>query len=371
MSNYIIYQCNVCRRTKDILRDNSRAIPNQCIITKGCAGSLLKIGETTNPSNTPTQAGLVDWYPRGQSIDITALTVPEQTMKLSCSSTGVVSLAIRTNAVYVRTNPSLTVKFIQRRIDDISFTLYQFKIISFATNIISGRDASGRILRFNQLAIDENRVFVRVNGVLSTLISDFTLAPDTISFTNDLPIGASIEISVYAAKDTISRELIFVANNSTSATVGSGSWGNIRWYTDDNEDQWWIYSCDSVSTIPTSARLKIETIAPANGQSLDFTDVRFMLASSPYENVDRYTNFYIDGVMIAQDFVLSTLLGTVNELYANYSSLVEVYPPIKLMYNTNMTHSSFVTADIFTASYAITVDTPAVRLSGTKIIGPA
>jgi hypothetical protein len=344
-----------------------------CIITKGCTGSLLKIGSTTSPSNTPSQAGLVDWYPRGQSVDVTALTSTEQTMKLSCSAIGVLSLAVKVNQQFVELYPSLTVKFIQRRIDDIAFTLYQFKTASLSTDIISGRDISGKILRFNQLAIDEDRVFVRVNGVLSTLNSDFTLTTDIVTFTNILPIGASIEISVYTARDTISRELIFTANNSVSATVGSGAWGNIRYCIDDDGYEWWIYSCNSVSTIPTSARLKISSITAAGpgNPALGMQDVRILLASPPYENVDRYTNFYIDGSVMAQDFVLSTLLGTVNEMYADYSAMVEIYPPLKLVYNTTMTASSFVTNDVFTASYAITTDTPAVRLSGTKIIGPA
>jgi hypothetical protein len=50
MASYVTYQCSVCRRVKDSLKDDTRAAPNQCTITKGCSGRLFKIGESSTAS---------------------------------------------------------------------------------------------------------------------------------------------------------------------------------------------------------------------------------------------------------------------------------------------------------------------------------
>lgn len=369
MSNYIIYRCSVCRRTKDILRDDTRAVPNHCNITKGCLGSLLKIGETSSPTITAAQAGVVDWYPRGQNMVVDPLVVSNETVLMSCSSAGILTLAVKETEAFVTSNPTLKVELIQRKIDDISFTLYQFKVVDLTTDLLSGRDLSGRILRFNQQAIDEDRVFVRVNGVLSIIGTDFTLAPDTVNFTSILSINSTIEVSVYTASDTISRDLIFTSNHSITANVSSGAWGNIRWVQDSAGDKWWLYSSGGVVGLPASSRFKMFGIFRTNNIGVSAPSM-FLFASSPFENVDRYMQFDISCVSLQEDFLLSTEAGVVNEMYADKAALAEIYPVLKLIYDTDLSNSSFVSNDVFTTTSTISTDTLATRLTGHKIIGP-
>src|SRR5271154_5038323 len=91
---YNVFQCSVCHRIKDILQDPVHAAPNQCTITKGCSGFLFPIGETTVLTPPTPIAGLTDWYPRGQKPSSVPLAPTEQTVDLSTSETGVITMAL-------------------------------------------------------------------------------------------------------------------------------------------------------------------------------------------------------------------------------------------------------------------------------------
>lgn len=357
MSNYIIYKCSVCRRTKDVLRDDTRAIPNHCVITKGCSGSLQRIGETSSPTSTTSQAGVVDWYPRGLSTVATALAPSNNTISMSCSASGVVTMAVKSVS---EPAAELTLELIQRKIDDISFTLYKMPV---SVDILSGQDTTGKRLRLAE-GIDPNRVTVRIFNISV----GFTLSLDTITLDSSFPSGTIADVSVQSIPDTIFRNLVFVANHSTVANVTSGAWGNVKWIKDVNGDKWWLYSCGALSGLPTSSRFKIHKVYQNSVEvSMPFI---FLFASTPFENVDRYVQFYIDGDYLKEDFHISTEMGTVNEFYADKTSLVEIYPPFKLIYDSVIDNSSFVSDDKFTTSGNMSTDTTLTRFSGSKIIGP-
>lgn len=378
MAVYTTYQCSVCRRTKDVLQDNVRAAPNQCIITKGCLGSLFAIGVTSNPSDTAPVEGLTDWYPRGKKVSASPVAATQQSVSLSCSSTGVLTLAVRMTDAQATANPTLTMALTQRRVDDISYVVYNFKP-SASTSTISGKDLTGKNLRFDQSAIDEGRVFVRLNGISIFPGDGITLTPNTVTFTTSVAAGSTVSVSVYSQQNTVSRTLDFEANYSFLVTSGSGSWGNVRWAEDYddmtgaiNPEKWWLYSCTSLGEIASSSRLILDTIFQSDGVTplvTDFTTVRFLLSGDPHDNTDRYLNFYVDGVGIHDGYALSSSTATITELFADANVVLEIYPPMQLIKSTVMTNSSFVTADTFpTTTYSS--DASAVRLSGTKIIGP-
>lgn len=370
MAIYNIYTCTVCRRSKSILRDLIYAIPNSCTITKGCTGHLLVTGESTLPFATPAVAGITDWYPRGTLVNTAVAEVSSSPVLLSTSSTGIVSLAVKMTDAIAATNATLTMNFSQRRVDDIPYTQYLFTLL-IETQLLNGKDSSNKILRFNQAAIDEGRVIIRVNGVLQIVGVDYTLQPDKITFTGKIktdgtigyPIG-SVDISVYTAQSTILRTLTFTANSSTAVTINAGSWGNVKWTSDNDGNKWHVYSCAGVSALPASARLQLTSL---HG-TVEFTDAVFLLASDPYDHVDRYLEFGIPIFMLKDSFNLSVVYGTVNQLFADKSAFTELFPPFILQHAPVLADSSFLSTDTFSSTVA--ADATTARFSGTKILGP-
>jgi hypothetical protein len=391
MTTYITYQCSVCRRTKDIAQDNVRALPNQCIITKGCSGSLYKIGETLIPESVTPVSGLTDWYARGKKPTYTPVAPAESLVSLTCSASGVVTLAMFLTEAEALANPTVNVSLKQRLSADTPFTEYVYNLQT-STQIISGKDANGKNLRFDQAAIDEGRVLVLVNGVArqaGTDAGDYAIVPNTITFNTALAAGSVVEVSVFSVAPTQLVSLSFVANYSFLVTTNSGAWGNVRWV--DEYDQttgllksvqpgqkkWWIYSCTSLASVSTASQLLLTAIMNSTSTTVlmpgtlgDLADARFLLSASPHDNTDRYLNFYIDAQVLADGFYAQSIVTTIPELYADSSALVDIFPPFQLISATPLSSSSFVTADTYSTTDYVSSDTPETRLTGTKIIGP-
>ena len=368
MSIYNIYTCTVCRRSKSILQDHIYAVPNSCTITKGCGGKLLLVGESSVQTTTPAVPNTTDWYPRGTNVNVNSTQSVVAPVLLSTSATGVVSIAVKS-----ATQPpaSLTLSFSQRRVDDIPYTQYVYMLYT-ETQLLSGKDGTGKILRFNQAAIDENRVIVRVNGILQVVAVDMTLEPDKINFIGKpkadgslyYPVG-NVEVAVYAATDTILRQLTFTQNATSLSSIATGSWGNVKWVEDAG--QWWIYSCNGVGGLPPAARLKVTSLTDSN--NTEYPDARFVLASDPYDTVDRYLQYGINLSALKNDFSINVVLGTITQLYADYSCFAELFPPMVLVTDQTLSLSSFLIADTFSTS-TVAQDVTSTKLTGTKVLGP-
>lgn len=389
MTTYVTYQCSICRRTKDIAQDNVRVLPDQCNITKGCRGSLYKVGETGIASSTPPVLGLTNWYPRGQKLETTEAESEAKSITLSTSPTGVVTLALLMTDEEAQANPSVVLVAKQQLSADVPFTEYVYSVL-VETAIISGKDTRGRNLRFSQSVIDNDQLQVLVNGVVRNQgdgANDYVAAPNVITFNTALPVGSIVNVSVFGVAPTITQTLTFTANYSFIASDTSGAWGNIRWAdeydaetgslisTTDNK-KWWLYSCTSLGALSSAALLKVTEIQNSDQTILipgtlgQFSESRFLLASPPYDNSDRYLNFYVDLETLASDFMLSSQVTTTVELQADRSALVDIYPPLQLINNENLANSSYVTADTFPADDAVSLDTPEERLTASRIIGP-
>jgi hypothetical protein len=378
-SSYITYQCSICRRKKDVLRDDVRAFANHCIITKGCEGRLFKVGEKSIPDIVSTVSGLTDWYPRGQTPSIKAEVVAPSPIRLSCSSTGVVTLAIYQSDVDAAANQVLKMKLTQRRVEDISSVQYLFRPITSVT-VVSGKDSTGKNMRFDQTAIDEGRVFVRVNGIprfQGAEADELVLTPNTITFNTAIDALSTVSVSVSQEKNTVERVLSFNLNASNAVSTNSGSWGNVRWVREYDVTtkqlkplKWWIYSCPLITTIAASSTLRLDGIYKEDETTPVLLDTnldkaRFLLAASPYENTDRYINFMIPATEMHADFMLSASKESVLELFADASAFTEVYPPLQLI-----NPSSYTSADVFTTTTTVPDDTASVRFTGERVLGP-
>jgi hypothetical protein len=375
---YVTYQCSVCRRKKDLPKDDLRALPNQCTITKGCQGKLFSVGETAFPTATQPVFGLVDWYPRGQLQESLPIIPGEQTILLSTSAAGAVTMAVHMSDADHAANTTLNLNISQLRVEDVASTEY-FYVLGSAATMVSGQDANAKTMRFDQAAINDGRVFVIVNGVAKFPGIDLTLSVDKITFNSALPAGTAIDVSVYQQATTIDRVLTFTANSTKEPLIAGGSWSNVSWLETYQQYsvgasipdtmKWWIYTCSSFGDVTTSARIKITGLYNASGSKLLFP-ATFLLASTPYEAVDRYLNFSVDISKLSADYAMMVVANTVSELAADIGALVEVYPPFQIFRSPAPSSSSLTLPDTFTTSGAIPTDSPLIRLSGKKILGP-
>ena len=383
MSLYFSYQCSVCRRTKDILRDDKRVIPNHCSITKGCEGRLFKTGEKSIPDIvTPGAQGLTDWYPRGQKPITTETKDVLSPIDLSCSNNGAIVLALYQSDAEAANRTDLVVRFTQRRTEDVKYIQYLFRTVS-QTSMISGRDTSGKNLRFDQLAIDEGRVFVRVNGVARFQGMDpdeIVLTPNTVAFNTPVAGNSTIDVSVYTEKNTLSRDVEFTQNASGAAI--SSAWNNVKWVKEydlqtnaHRSNKWWIYTSNSISSISSGSSVRldgvfeIDSVTPVAVEA-DLENVRFMLASPPYENVDRYMGFTVEANQLSTDFSISVTKEASTKMAADHNAFAEIFPPFQFISSLINADSSYLMPDSFTTDTAIPTDSAAVKLSGTKVLGP-
>lgn len=395
MAIYSIMQCSVCRRTKDVLQDNIHAAPNQCTITKGCSGFLFPTGETTNNTPTPLVDGLTDWYPRGQKPVQPPAAPVEQMIDMSTSSAGSLTLALSISDVEANANLSVVALFEQQLSTTIPYSLYIFSVTpatpsDASTTTISGKDSTGKNLRFTSEDANTGLVVVLINGIAS--FNGF--APDgwhpgaanQIITNSRVAIGSVVTVSVYNKPPTVQVPLVFTLNSATALDSNLGSWGNVRWVqgyeaaTGNIEtNKWWLYTCTTTNAFVSSARLRLIAIytdanlnvpiLPTQLHASDYSGIRFLLAGPPYDNADRYLNFFIDGNLVAGNYAFLTVTSKITELFADSSTMNEVYPPFQLYERSDML-GSFVVADTFSTTDSLSSTTPETRISGKKIIGP-
>lgn len=377
MTTYVVYQCSICRRKKNIPRDDVRAMPNTCTITKGCRGNLFSISQTTERKLTQSVPGLTDWYPRGTSplLPAAAETVSQVSMVTSPSS--ILSLAVNFGVVHEES--TIIAKFIQQRPDDIPFQQFTFRLGTASSQIspllangLIGKDINGKNLRFDQAAIDEDRVKVRVNGIVvsaGTGTHEFSIVPNKILFNSSLSIGTVVDVSVYSEVDFVEKNITFTRNTAVSAVTSASAWGNIASFELQRvgnaiPDIFTVYSSSTIGELLTS-KMKLVGFYKENGIDVIGAPALFLLSSPPYQNVDRYFNFCVSTAKISESFLIDIVRQGEFDFLVDYSAVEELYPPIELIIN-----ESYLKNDTFTTTAVIPTDTSATRLSGTKIIGP-
>lgn len=385
---YTIYQCSTCRRTTTVLRDDVRAAPNQCVITKGCEGRLFNVGATSTRSENTSASGLVDWYPRGKNVVVVPVDSATATTLLSTTSTGRLTLAVYQTEADTDSNSVLEVKFSQRRTEDIAYSQFTFRTGATQATSVVGRDANGKNMRFDQAAINDSKVFVKVNGVArfpGVGALDIVLSPNSVIFNTALPMSAVVSVIVYSEKDTIDRFISFTANSIEQTETTSGAWANIKQANEfDSTAQlkprsWQLYTSATLSAISGSSSLRLDGVFQDNqvtphAPAADLTNVRFLLAAEPYEHADRYLNLVVEASALVNQYALTASSELITELSANSTTVNELYPPLQLFAGanafTNGFGSSYLYSDITTTSTSIPTDTSSVRYASTKIIGP-
>lgn len=346
---------------------------------------MAKTGESNTSSNTPVVAGLHDWYPRGKSVSVKPAEMQTEFVSLSCSASGTLTLAIKQPDSIARLpeRESVSLRLLQRKVEPIAFQKYSFKLET-ATDLVFGRDTTGKNLRIDAAAFDEKRVSVKINGVDDLNAQLDTTAPNRIKLSSVQQPNTVVTVVVAAEKDTIERTLDFTLHDVQTSSDVFGAWDNVRYIKEisadgtDGIDSWWIYSCRNLSSISNSTSLQVVSVLDKNGTQIisgaQLADVRFLLASTPYSNVDRYFNFIVETEQLANGFLLSSPISPIPQLQVSRDTVTELFPPLRVLppSNNNYLDSSFISNDKIntSTSSAIVNDTGVKRLSGTKIIGP-
>lgn len=352
--NFVKYQCTICRRTKSFSKNDTHVQPDQCVITKGCLGRLSPVGEASYLQSTPSVVGVEDWYPRGEVAVEVKPTVPEQ-FALSTSSTGTLTFAIQSdtpNSLPLQ----LYAELIQKKIGVAEYSQYLYKVSNehqFTTTIIAGKDSNGKNMRFDSAAITEERVTVRVNGVINT---SYTLTPNKITFTTLLPINTLVDVVVVNDTTEETKQIIFTRNSSLIPSLVRGSWSNVNFVEKlgpTGIKTWYLYSADSLGSL-NGGKIKFGS-NQVNDEGI------FLLASTPYQSVDRYLNFCVLQQDMMQDFEVNFDDG---QLYFN--KITEFFPPFTIPIQ------GYLADDLYTVSTSSAVidDTELARFKGKKILGP-
>lgn len=375
MTIYITYQCSVCRRLKDLPKDSNRALPNLCTITKGCDGRIFPIRETaTADVFSPAPVGLENWYPRGTQIDKPVQQQIPNTIDLSTSSIGTLSLAVKG----VQAN-RIKVKFSEKKLEDINYQQFIFKIptVTDVVPVIDGvaiRDSYGKLLDFSDAAVSEKRIFVLVDGVPRFVGSDpqdiSQLANSRVYFNSEIPAGSTVSVLIYDEKNTKEKTITFDLNSARPTRYGA--WQNIAIVRDLNfkeestPDPWYVYSCESVTTVEPNSRIEIQSIMDVDGNNLvsknNLDTAIFLLAKNPYTPVDRYYNFCVNLLNASTSFLISSVSESgIIKLKILDNEITEIFPPLKI--NTGDYH----TPDVISQKYqALDV----FQLNSEKILGP-
>ena len=336
MSGFVTYQCNICKESKDFLKDSQRVLPNNCVLTVGCQGRLFSIGEKVSSDN----------YFTAQEIEIQqAETSPPVLLFSFLNSTyPLLSIAVKSD----QSLPSkIKVKVKQQKVENMEYEQYVFKLQSTSNKIpeivngVPKKDINGKSLTFSLADIEGGKVFISVNGV-SKFIGDseadiLSILPGEITFNSSLTAGSNITVAVYKEQKIIDNELVFYKNSFR--TLIYGAWSDVdKLYSyfgnqDSLVSEWTVYSCDFFQNFSGNSRLRIDSILAEDNSVIksnsQLNDVLFLLSHYPFRRYDKHTNFIVIGSDLAYEFALNmSNISTVVQITAENEKLTEVYPAL-------------------------------------------
>ncbi len=339
MSGFVTYQCNICKESKDFLKDSRRALPNNCILTDGCQGRLFPIGEKVSSTNYFTVENVEQQQPE--------VVQPSTSFSFLNSTYPLLSIAVRSN----QSLPSkIKMKVKQQKVENMEYEQYVFKLQSSSNKIpeiINGvpkKDINGKNLTFSASDIDSGKVFVSVNGVSKFIGNGQTdisnMVPGEITFNSFLPSGSSVTVAVYKEQKTIDNELVFYKNSFR--TLIYGAWSDIdrlsSYFGNQNSaiSEWTVYNCDFFQNFSGNSRLRIDSLSNDDGDIIksnsQLNDILFLLSHYPHRRYDKHMNFIAVGSDFATDFAMNiSNISAVVQITAENEHLTEIYPALFVM----------------------------------------
>jgi hypothetical protein len=340
MKKYYRFHCTSCKREADRLVDLTHYTPDRCTITLGCEGRLQLLEYRSSAAiASPPEIGITDWRKRGSKItpDLNITTAPLINLSTGALKQLVIAVSYPTepaiDALFVLT---LTVKSDTPK----AYREYIFRNPdSFST--ISGVESGleKKALRFTAFGNSPDKIEVFVNGVQRKLGNDpedfqvfmgnSSLAPpNTILFNTTIEQSGSItQVDVIISKEepTSTIAITFKRNKPDESRTGMGAYENISYVDRLVGSEWkrfylFTYDLDD-SSIP------LNSILVSQGGA----DEMFLLARSPYTQLDRYANIILPvrDIHPDTDFIKYFAQDTITTARATETSIVPIFPPLR------------------------------------------
>lgn len=318
---YTSYQCTVCRKKTDILVDSSHVFPEKCMITNGCVGSLVKIGNSLSAKNAVI-------YPAS---DYSPSSIESGDALYLISYNNFLSFAFDFGTeVFDPGKTTLVANFSQLSITGDAPNTFTFKPET-ATRTIAGKDVFGKILRFDDAAIESKRVNVKINGV-DAAQELVLLTPNNVSFTTDINSGDTVSVLVYKSNSFAKHTTDLTANYIRSFSFSP--WGNVTRCSYRNElsqeRMLWVYTSEAIS-FPANTYLKLESISiyGLNNSEIDLSDSYILLSSFPYTNHDRIRNVVVPLSTLSKNFIIRS--DREGKMRISREFIHDLYPPIRVV----------------------------------------
>lgn len=317
----VIYKCPVCDRTIELPR-NEKGLETvgRCVITDGCRGKLYQLDlkpDFTRGRYPDTVAGLTDWSQRMVLYNHTQSVSEAQW--LITHNLGV--------------NPSVQVFVEQTDETLVEVEPVSIEIISENVVLVTlSREESGiaQCIGRNSKPVITN---VRVEDEV-TEVAPFQLSGNSELTIATLDTSTNIDLVLtYTTPDGRVFDLTYTVDNIPSITSPWSDTDNVYFH----GKTYVVRSFSGINqvsitngSVSDSSSFYIKSIDVGSGaRSLFNEEVIFLLADSPYSDVDKRTETFVDPTLIGADEASFSFYYEDTEFYV-YDNLIEsVYPPIR------------------------------------------
>lgn len=323
MSNFEVFQCNVCSRKTEKLVDQTHATLSKCTITYKCTGNLVRISQSdtkTMSGNTPASA-LTNWVPRGS---VTSGTPQTQASSILLNDAQDV-LAVAIDSSLVIGAQLVDFKFEVKQLVNSSFIEYFYNRPS-NTTLITGQDDSSKRLTLRFAATDQ--IIVYVNGVEVDASTYNRNVLGRLQFNSVLTAETNqVRVLVYQQTAPKYVHLTFTRNDSASILVNPNSaWRNVSGVEIPKGTPYSVFTCTNLAGLAINSRL---VLVDVNGFTGEFG--YWLLADAPYSSYDRNTlNSVLISDMISYQEVIEFKNDSKNspKFFMDSSSVKSLFPPI-------------------------------------------
>lgn len=361
IKKFITYECNTCKRSKDLAVDLIHGFVDKCTITKNCTGRLFPIKAKNLRDILPSKgaAGLQNWTPRGNLTEAERLV--NKPVSYDLASSGNRTLTLISKVPFSTAPSTYLISFIAQLDTVQDYIEFDYTLASGSKTII-GKDSTGKTLRFSQTDL----LNVYVQGVLRPQLDPilgYTLNYQngvgySIDFNTTQAFATSVKVVVFQGVTlTETAQLEFIKNSELAV---DGAWSNIETVSLHGET-WTVYTCIDTSALPVNSQLNLYEVVPDPVKS-HLEDFYFLMAYSPYSVIDRVYSIgvHLSNLNLPNQYVSVNSVNGVKTINVSSESLSELTNlQLKQIKNTS--------AEVLTSA-PISMAEP-IKLE-TSIIGP-
>jgi hypothetical protein len=325
IKKFITYECDTCKRAKDLPVDLIHGFVDKCTITKNCTGRLFPIKAKNLRDILPTKgaAGLQNWSPRGTNSP--SVSSVNQLIEYDISSNVNRAMTLISKEPFATAPSTYSLSFTVQLDSVQDYIEYDYTLAS-GSKIVIGKDTSGKTLRF----LPTDLINVYVQGVLRPQ-ADATLGY-TLNYQSD--VGYSVEFNTAQSFATSVKIVVFQGVTLTETTPLyftknsilsiDSAWANVEAVNLAGE-QWTVYTCTSTTGLPDNSQLNLYEVAldPIKSRLEDFY---FLLSYSPYSIADRVYSIgvQLNRLSLPGQYIKVTFANNIKTLKISSDSLAEL-----------------------------------------------